>query len=70
MFYQQFRKNLLKKEKKKETAGKNSNDKHRKNLYTTAIYKTRNARTGNEMREMQRTQGILTRILGNLLENS
>ena len=35
-----------------------------------AIYKTRNTGTGNGMRGMWGTQGIFTRIPGNLLDNS
>ena len=35
-----------------------------------AIYKTRNTETGNEMRGMQGTRGMSTRIPGNLLEDS
>ena len=37
---------------------------------TKAIYKTRNTGVGNGMREMQGTQGMFTRIPGNLLEDS
>lgn len=33
-----------------------------------AIYKTRNAETGDGMWGMQRTRGIFTRISGNLLK--
>ena len=39
-----------------------------KNLLT--IYKTRNTGTGNEMRGMQGTPRVFTRIPGNLLEDS
>ena len=35
-----------------------------------AIYKTRNTGAGNGMRGMQGTRGMLTRIPGNLLEDS
>ena len=39
-------------------------------LFKKAIYKTRHTRTGNEMRRMQDTQGMFTRIPVNVLEDS